>query len=166
LTRFGGKDVLLDAQTLRTAGSAPYGGADIGECLAAARRVRATALTSWHGAWVSAAAATLALAQAELAAGRTETARLAFWRSSSYFRAASAEHRLAACVADCGSYDLFAAALERVPSLLAGGLTGGGGAACATTRSRTGPARSPARPSSATPKATTSAPRHRSSPRH
>ena len=30
-------------------------------------------------------------------------------------RAASAEHRLAACIADCGSFDLFDAALERIP---------------------------------------------------
>jgi pimeloyl-ACP methyl ester carboxylesterase len=88
LTRVGVKDVLLDAQTLRTAGSAPYGGADIGECLATAARVQGTDLTSWHDAWVSTAAATLALAEGELAAGRTETARLAFWRSSSYFRTA------------------------------------------------------------------------------
>jgi pimeloyl-ACP methyl ester carboxylesterase len=88
LTRLGVKDVLLDAQTLRTAGSAPYGGADIGECLAAARRVRGTDLTSWHDAWVSAAASALAVAQGELDAGRTESARLAFWRSSSYFRTA------------------------------------------------------------------------------
>ena len=35
----------------------------------------------------------------------------------------SAEHRLAACIADCGSYDLFAAALRRVPGPLARGLT-------------------------------------------
>ena len=34
-------DVLLDGQLLRTVGAAPYGGADIGECLAAARRVAA-----------------------------------------------------------------------------------------------------------------------------
>jgi hypothetical protein len=46
LTRFGVKDVLLDAQALRTAGSAPYGGADIGEGLAAAGRVQGTDLTS------------------------------------------------------------------------------------------------------------------------
>jgi hypothetical protein len=37
-------------------------------------------------------------------------------------RAASVEHRLAACVADCGSYDLFDAALERIPKPLASGL--------------------------------------------
>jgi alpha-beta hydrolase superfamily lysophospholipase len=30
-------------------------------------------------------------------------------------RAASAEHRLAACIADCGSYDLFPSAFERIP---------------------------------------------------
>jgi pimeloyl-ACP methyl ester carboxylesterase len=88
LTRVGVKDVLLDAQTLRTLGSAPYGGADVGECLAAAARVQGTDLTSWHDAWVSAAATVLALAEGELAAERTETARLAFWRSSSYFRTA------------------------------------------------------------------------------
>jgi alpha-beta hydrolase superfamily lysophospholipase len=88
LTRFGIKDVLLDAQTLRTAGSAPYGGADIGECLAAAGRVRGTDLTSWHDAWASVAASALAVAERELDAGQTESARLAFWRSSSYFRTA------------------------------------------------------------------------------
>ena len=89
MTRLGVKDELLDAQTLRQAGSAPYGGADIGECLAAAGRVRGTDLTSWHDAWVSAAASALAVAEGALDAGRTETARLAFWRSSSYFRTAS-----------------------------------------------------------------------------
>ena len=40
-------------------------------------------------------------------------------------RAASAEHRLAACIADCGSFDLFAAAVQRIPGPLAGGITGG-----------------------------------------
>lgn len=35
MTGLGVKNALLSAQTLRTAGSAPYGGADIGECLAA-----------------------------------------------------------------------------------------------------------------------------------
>lgn len=88
VTRIGVKDALLDAQTLRTAGSAPYGGADIGECLAVAAQVRGTDLTSWHDAWASAAARVLALAEGELAAGRPESARLAFWRSSSYYRTA------------------------------------------------------------------------------
>ena len=82
------KDELLDAQTLRAIGVAPYGGADVGECLVTAARIKGTDLTSWHDAWTATAAAVLALAESETAAGRTESARLAFWRSSSYFRTA------------------------------------------------------------------------------
>ena len=37
-------------------------------------------------------------------------------------RAASGEHRFAACVADCGSFDLYQAALDRFPKPLRGGL--------------------------------------------
>ncbi|HEY3831169.1 MAG TPA: alpha/beta fold hydrolase [Acidimicrobiia bacterium] len=37
-------------------------------------------------------------------------------------RAASAEHRLAACAADCGAYDLRASAIERIPGPLVAGL--------------------------------------------
>jgi pimeloyl-ACP methyl ester carboxylesterase len=82
------KDELLDAQLLRTVGTAPYGGADVGECLATAARVDGTNLTSWHDAWVSTAERVFALAEAELAAGRLETARGAFLRASNYFRTA------------------------------------------------------------------------------
>ena len=88
MTRLAVKDALLDAQLLRTAGSAPYGGADLGECVAAARRVRGTDLGSWHDSWAAAAAAARTLADTELAAGRTETARLAFFRAASYDRTA------------------------------------------------------------------------------
>jgi hypothetical protein len=82
------RNELLDAQTLRAAGAAPYGGADIGECLAAATAVRGTDLASWQEAWSSTAAAVLALAESEAAAGRTQSARPAFFRASSYFRTA------------------------------------------------------------------------------
>ena len=34
-------------------------------------------------------------------------------------RAASGEHRLAACIADCGAYDLFEMAIDRIPHALA-----------------------------------------------
>jgi pimeloyl-ACP methyl ester carboxylesterase len=34
-------------------------------------------------------------------------------------RAASGEHRLAACIADCGPYDIFAMAIDRVPHAIA-----------------------------------------------
>jgi pimeloyl-ACP methyl ester carboxylesterase len=88
MTRVALKDELFDAQLLRTMGTAPYGGADVGECLAAAARVEGTGLTSWHDAWVSAAERVCALAESELAAGRLETARSSFFRASNYFRTA------------------------------------------------------------------------------
>ena len=40
-------------------------------------------------------------------------------------RAASQEHRLAACIADCGAYDLYASFLDRLPSPLARGVAAG-----------------------------------------
>jgi hypothetical protein len=40
-------------------------------------------------------------------------------------RAATAEHRLAACVSDCGPYDLFDASISRVPGFLAAALPDG-----------------------------------------
>jgi alpha-beta hydrolase superfamily lysophospholipase len=88
VTHLAVKDELLDAQTLRAAGAAPYGGADIGECVTTARAARGTDLGSWHAAWTSTAVKVLALAESEQAAGRTESARLAFFRASSYFRTA------------------------------------------------------------------------------
>ena len=88
MTHFALKDELLDAQTLRVAGAAPYGGADVGECLRAAAGVRGTDLTSWHTAWTSMAASALSLAESQQAIGRLHSARLAFFRASSYFRTA------------------------------------------------------------------------------
>jgi pimeloyl-ACP methyl ester carboxylesterase len=82
------KDELLDAQLLRTVGTAPYGGADIGECLATASRIEGTNLSSWYDAWLSTAERVQALAETELAAGRRETAREAYFRASNYFRTA------------------------------------------------------------------------------
>jgi pimeloyl-ACP methyl ester carboxylesterase len=49
-------------------------------------------------------------------------------------RAAAAEHRLAACVADCGSFDLFESALQRLPAWLASGLVQGQRASKAALR--------------------------------
>jgi hypothetical protein len=52
MTHFELKDELLDAQLLRTVGSAPYGGADVGECLSTAARIKGDGLASWHSDWV------------------------------------------------------------------------------------------------------------------
>lgn len=86
MTRIGAKDELFGAQTLRTMGYAPYGGADIGECLATLARVQGIDLDSWYGEWTLTANRLQALAEAEEAAGHVESARLAYWRASNYFR--------------------------------------------------------------------------------
>lgn len=90
MTRFAVKDELLDAQALRAAGTAAYGGADIGECLATARRVRGTDLSSWHREWTATARRTEDLAEQAVTAGRLESARSGFFRSSTYYRTAGA----------------------------------------------------------------------------
>jgi pimeloyl-ACP methyl ester carboxylesterase len=86
MTRIGAKDELFGAQTLRTMGSAPYGGADVGECLATLARVQGTDLDSWYAEWTLTANRLLSMAEQEDAAGHAESARLAYWRASSYFR--------------------------------------------------------------------------------
>jgi len=86
MTRLELADELLDAQLLRTVGTAVYGGADVGECLATASRVEGTDLDSWYAEWAATAGRTLDAARAELAAGRVETARSGFFRAANYFR--------------------------------------------------------------------------------
>jgi len=90
VTRLLLNDELPDAQLVRAVGVAGYGGSDLGECLATARRIDERDLDSWFAQWTATAP-----------------------------RAASQEHRLAACVADCGAYDLYAAFLDRLPAPLA-----------------------------------------------
>src|SRR3954469_19751944 len=79
-------DELLDAQLLRTVGAAPYGGAGVGEWLAAARKVQGTDLDGWYSAWTELATTPAELAESARAAGRVETARAAFFRASNYHR--------------------------------------------------------------------------------
>ena len=83
---------LLDAQLLRTAGAAPYGGADIGECLAAAAATKGTDLDTWYRAWWSLAEAVERTGRDAETAGATETACRAYLRASAYYRTAGVMH--------------------------------------------------------------------------
>lgn len=81
-------DELLDAQLLRVVGVALYGGADVGESLAAARRIREGDLGSWFDEWSALAQRVAQHAEREEQAGHRESARLGFLRASSYWRTA------------------------------------------------------------------------------
>jgi hypothetical protein len=87
-TSFPFKDPLFAAQWLRAAGHASSGGADIGECLAAAGQIREPDAESWFHAWNGLAEGVLAEAETSRANGRRISALSAYLRASNYFRAA------------------------------------------------------------------------------
>ena len=82
------KDDLFQAQWLRTAGHASYGGAEIGECLAIARQITEPDPVSWRDAWAGAAERLSAAADVSLEDGRTVSALGGYLRASNYWRAA------------------------------------------------------------------------------
>jgi dienelactone hydrolase len=88
MTRVRLDDELLDAQLLRAIGAALYGGADIGECLAAAAQVKGTDFDSWYAAWTQLGEQVRELARVEEAAGHRASARAAYLRASTYYRTA------------------------------------------------------------------------------
>jgi dienelactone hydrolase len=88
MTSLGLGDELLDAQLLRAVGACIYDGADLGECLHAARNLRGVDLDSWHDAWLALAERVAALARDEEDAGHVVSARSAYLRASTYYRTA------------------------------------------------------------------------------
>jgi dienelactone hydrolase len=126
MTRFMLDDELLDAQALRVAGSAVYGGADVAECRAACAKVVGTDLTTWFDAWTAAADAALAIGEREEAAGHVEPARNAFLRASNYERNAGVmllgapiDPRLVTSQArQTAAFRRFAPLLERPPEVI------------------------------------------------
>ncbi|MFV0432749.1 MAG: alpha/beta hydrolase family protein [Leucobacter sp.] len=88
MNHFAVGDDFFDGQTLRAAATAPFGGADVLECVQISRRVRAHDLDSWYDEWSAAADRALALGQTAENDGQAETARLAFLRATTYYRTA------------------------------------------------------------------------------
>jgi len=80
------KDRLFNAQWLRTAGHAYAGGADLGECLAAAAEIGEPSPESWRDAWMAMADRVAGEARASLAAGHDVSAHAGFLRASNYYR--------------------------------------------------------------------------------
>jgi pimeloyl-ACP methyl ester carboxylesterase len=82
------KDDLFIAQALRALGYAPYGGADIGECIVTTERITSVDLDLWFEEWMSTATRLRAVADASVASGDCVGARSAYLRASNYFRTA------------------------------------------------------------------------------
>jgi pimeloyl-ACP methyl ester carboxylesterase len=82
------RDESFSFETLRAAGSAPYGGADLGEVLATARVIRNGDETGWFTAWRATAQRVHTIADTALEEGHRVSAREAFLRASNYYRTA------------------------------------------------------------------------------
>jgi pimeloyl-ACP methyl ester carboxylesterase len=75
-------------EALRAAGFAAYGGADLGEILAAARDIADGDEEAWHQTWKATAARAQAIGEKSLADGHRVSAREALLRASNYYRTA------------------------------------------------------------------------------
>ncbi|MDH6165226.1 hypothetical protein M2282_000354 [Variovorax boronicumulans] len=82
------KDETFWYETLRSFGHIAYGGADFGEVVMTAQRIRGGDYDSWHDEWCLTADRVAAEAQQSLAAGHHVSARDAFFRASNYYRSA------------------------------------------------------------------------------
>ncbi len=75
-------------EALRAAGFAVYGGADLGEVIVTAQKVREGDVASWHRSWKATAERVHRIGSQALAAGHRVSAREALLRASNYYRTA------------------------------------------------------------------------------
>jgi hypothetical protein len=75
-------------QLLRTIGHTVYGGADIGECLSTAYRIKEGNFESWYEEWLKTANRICNIADSCLADSQITSAREAYLRASNYYRSA------------------------------------------------------------------------------
>src|SRR5215204_222079 len=80
------QDPTFSLQLLRTIGETYYKGADIGECLSTAYRIKEGDFESWHIEWLKTAKRINKYADECLVAGHTISAREAYLRASNYYR--------------------------------------------------------------------------------
>jgi pimeloyl-ACP methyl ester carboxylesterase len=80
------KDPVFDGQLLRALNHVYYGGADVGECISTATRIREGDATSWHDQWSATAQRVYFSAESSFQQGHSQSAREAWLRASNYFR--------------------------------------------------------------------------------
>ena len=73
---------------IRTIGYSYEGGADIGECVSTARRIKDGDMQSWYDEWLKTANRVYDLAKGFEKKGNTVSAREAYLRASNYYRSA------------------------------------------------------------------------------
>jgi pimeloyl-ACP methyl ester carboxylesterase len=83
-------DEAFSFETLRTAGFAAYGGADLGEVLTTTRHIAESDDASWHRAWKATAQRVAEIGEQARASGHRVSAREALLRASNYYRIAAA----------------------------------------------------------------------------
>nr|A0A1W5T1Y7.1 RecName: Full=Hydrolyase poxO; AltName: Full=Oxaleimides biosynthesis cluster protein O [Penicillium oxalicum]ARF05989.1 PoxO [Penicillium oxalicum] len=81
------KSEFFNFEFIRILSAAPYGGAEIAECLVAAGQITNDDPESWHRAWIIQADKAKALGDEALHSGDTVSARRAYLRASNYYRA-------------------------------------------------------------------------------
>lgn len=81
-------DESFSFETLRAAGYANAGGADLGEILVTARAIPEGDEAAWHREWKATAQRVESLGRQSLAAGHSVSAREALLRASNYYRTA------------------------------------------------------------------------------
>ncbi|GJM72653.1 hypothetical protein HMSSN036_48690 [Paenibacillus macerans] len=81
-------DQTFSFELLRTLSYAPYGGADIGECLSTAYRIKEGDFESWYTEWYKTAERIQALADDSLKRGNQISAKEFYMRASNYYRTA------------------------------------------------------------------------------
>jgi pimeloyl-ACP methyl ester carboxylesterase len=80
------QDPAFSFQLLRTIGSTYYGGADIGECLSTAYRIKEGNFESWYTEWLATAERVSKYGDNSLSSGRKVSAREAYLRAFNYYR--------------------------------------------------------------------------------
>jgi pimeloyl-ACP methyl ester carboxylesterase len=80
------KDPIFDGQLLRALNHVYYGGADIGECISTAGRIREGDASQWYDEWYATAERIHALAEDSKRKGYQQSACEAYLRASNYFR--------------------------------------------------------------------------------
>ncbi|HUZ27626.1 MAG TPA: alpha/beta fold hydrolase [Solirubrobacteraceae bacterium] len=81
---------LFEALGTRALFLAPYGGADLGECRQAVRRVGGGGVDEWHREWTATADWLVEAGDSSFARGHVVSAREAYLRSATYYRVAYA----------------------------------------------------------------------------